>query len=226
MSALKTLAQWARMLGLIAWTPEVKRPRTEGYRDTRGPGSDGWEAMLAAVREAADAGDIGAIRDHAIVRMLHDLGLRRGELCALDLEDLDQQAGTVAVIGKGRTQKQNHTLPEPTIKALASWLGVRGQEPGPLFFGLDNRSKGTTRLAGESVRRIVAALGEAAGVGRPVRPHGLRHQAITSVLERTNGNLEYGMKFARHANPRTTMAYNDNRRDVAGEMARLVAGDS
>ena len=225
LAALRTLVKCARILGRVTWSIEIGAPKVQTYRDTRGPGDEGWKSMLRQVRHRADEGDVRAIRDLAIVRLLHDLGMRRGELCALDYESLDQERGTVAVVGKGHRQAVDLTLPDPTIEALADWLAVRGTGPGPLFTRLDNAGSGTGRLTGEAVRLIVKGLGARAGIERAVRPHGLRHQAITSVLAKTNGNLEAGMKFARHANPKTTMVYNDNRRDVAGEMARLVAED-
>ena len=32
-------------------------------------------------------------------------------------------------------------------------------------------------------------------------------------------------KFARHSDPKTTMRYDDNRKDVAGQMARMLGDD-
>jgi integrase/recombinase XerC len=75
------------------------------------------------------------MRDRALLRCLYDLGLRRAEVLNLDLEDLDLEAGTVAVLGKGRTSKVKLTLPPETRKALEAWIGVRGVAPGPLFTG-------------------------------------------------------------------------------------------
>lgn len=224
LAALRSVVKCARMLGRVSWNLEVEAPRPEAYRDTRGPGEAGWKSMVKAVRKKADEGDARAVRDLAIVRLLHDLGLRRGEVCALDYEDLDQERGTVAVVGKGHRQASHLTLPDPTIEALADWLAVRGTEPGPLFMRLDNAGSGTGRLTGEAVRLIVKGLGAEAGMERAVRPHGLRHQAITSALE-SGHKLEKVMKFARHSNPRTTMIYDDNRADVAGEVARSIAGE-
>jgi integrase/recombinase XerC len=79
--------------------------------------------------------DPKSMRDRALLRCLYDLGLRRAEVLNLDLEDLDLEAGTVAVLGKGRTSKVKLTLPPETRKALEAWIGVRGVAPGPLFTG-------------------------------------------------------------------------------------------
>lgn len=70
--------------------------------------------------------------------------------------------------------------------------------------------------------RLVKWLGKQAGV-KKVRPHGLRHAAITTVLDLTGGDIRKGQSFARHANPSTTLRYDDNRQDAGGEAAKLLA---
>ena len=62
------------------------------------------------------------LRDLALIRLLHDLGLRRAEAVALDLESIDLAGGTVEVVGKGKTDATRLTLPDPTRDALAAWL--------------------------------------------------------------------------------------------------------
>ena len=54
------------------------------------------------------------------------------------------------------------------------------------------------------------------------RPHGLRHSAITAALEATNGNIAEVMKFSRHKDPKVLMKYDDNRKDVAGDIAGKI----
>jgi integrase/recombinase XerC len=92
------------------------------YRDTRVPGLGGWRALLAAAR-----GRSGTPKGMDLVRLMHDLGLRRGEGVALDLADLDLEAGTVAIIGQGKPEKTNVTLNAPTPAALADWVAARGE---------------------------------------------------------------------------------------------------
>jgi integrase len=57
---------------------------------------------LSLAKCDAETGRSMAVRDLAIIRLLHDLGLRLGELVALDVADVDLDAGTVAVIGNDR----------------------------------------------------------------------------------------------------------------------------
>jgi len=218
LAALRSLVKLARLFNLVDFTLDVEGVRSTPYRDTRGPGRNGVRLIL----DELDARlDVKAKRDRALVRLLYDLGLRRGEAVALDLGDVDLTAGTVSVLGKGRTEKEALTLPEPTKAALGEWLSARGSAAGPLFLNFDRAAKGE-RLTGRSVARILDALGDA--VGLKVRPHGLRHAAITEALDKTNGNLRAVQRFSRHRDSRVLGLYDDNRQDLGGEVARLVAG--
>jgi integrase/recombinase XerC len=225
LAALRSVVKMARMLGVIAWTLDVASPRAVPYRDTAGPGLDGWRALLAEARRAALEGTAKAIRDLAIVRLLHDQALRRGELVALDLADVDlTERGRIRIIGKGQTDLVPITLGGKTRDALAGWIAARGTREGPLFVRLD-RARGAgapTRLTGEAVYQLVRDLGRKAGISGTTRPHGLRHQAITETLA-ASYTIREAMKFSRHADPKTLMVYDDNREDVAGDIAEYLA---
>ena len=45
LTALRSMIKLARTLGLIPWTLEIHGLKTEGYRDTRRPGRNGFRAM-------------------------------------------------------------------------------------------------------------------------------------------------------------------------------------
>src|SRR5947209_87175 len=83
LAALRSLIKLARTLGLIPWVLEVEGPRTEAYRDTRGPGHAGFRKLLEALAGRSDA---KAVRDRALLRLLYDLGLRWAEVVGLDFE--------------------------------------------------------------------------------------------------------------------------------------------
>ncbi len=220
LAALRSLVQLARTLGIVPWALDVRNVRAESYRDTRGPGRHGVHLLLDEIERRRDK---KALRDRAALRLLYDLGLRRSEVVGLDVDDVDLDAGTVAVLGKGRTQKTKLTLPGPTKEAIRQWLEARGTEPGPLFTNLDRAGKGY-RLTGTSLYRIVRRLGER--VGLKVRPHGLRHTAITEAckLAQARGmGLEEVLDFSRHRDVKVLMVYRDRERDVQGQLATLVA---
>jgi integrase/recombinase XerC len=218
LAAIRSLVKLARTLGLVPWKLEVEGMKSQGYRDTRGPGRIGFRAMLHVLDRRSDT---KAVRDRAILRCFFDLGLRRAEVIHLDFQDLDRKAGTLAVLGKGRTQKEALTLPPETKAAIEAWLVLRGDEDGPLFCSLDRAKKGNGRLSGAGLYDIVRSLGTKAGLR--VWPHGLRHAAITEALDLTGGNVRAVQKFSRHRDVRVIERYDDNRTDLAGQVARQVA---
>jgi integrase/recombinase XerC len=218
LAALRSLVKLARTLGLTVYTLQVENMKSQPYRDTKGPGKNGYRAMLDQAQKAKEA---KAIRDQAILHLLYDMGLRRGEVISLDLADLDLMAGTVSVLGKGRTQKESLTLPNETKKALSEWLKIRGATPGPLFLNFDPSAIEPGRLTGDGLYKIIKKLGKKAGI--KARPHGLRHSAITEALDLTGGNIRAVARFSRHRNVQVLTLYDDNRTDLGGNVAQMVA---
>jgi integrase/recombinase XerC len=217
LATLRSLVKLANMLGLVPWTVWVKNVPAQPYRDMEEPGRDGFRAMLEAA--GAQPGPKG-MRDVALLRLLHDLGLRRSEAVRLDVENVDLPGNRISILSRGHSWKEPVTLPEPTRAALAAWLEARGCEPGPLFINFDRAGKGH-RLTGTAVYHIVGWLGAKAGF--TVRPQELRHLAITTALELTNGDVRAVAKFSRHNDLSPLSRYRDNRQDLSGKIARLVA---
>jgi integrase/recombinase XerC len=215
--ALRSLVKVGRLLGLVAFVLEVPDLPTAAYRDTRGPGRDGVRRLLDVLETRVDA---KAARDRALIRCLYDLGLRRAEAVSLDVDHLDLDAGVVSIMGKARREREVLTLPASTVSALRAWLAHRGEEPGALFLNFDRACKGA-RLTGAGLYAMLKNLG--ASVGLVVRPHGLRHSAITAALDATGGDVRRVQRFSRHRDLRVLTVYDDARRDMAGEVANLVA---
>jgi integrase/recombinase XerC len=93
-----------------------------------------------------------------------------------------------------------------------------------LFVGLD-RGSTSGRLDPSNVWRIVRETGQRAGLSRPTRPHGLRHQGITRALDLAGGDVRRVQRFSRHAKLETLLRYDDARRDDAGAIARMLGED-
>jgi integrase/recombinase XerC len=222
LAALRSLVQLARIMGLVPWHLEVRNVKAEPFRDTRGPGKQGVHALLAQLDGKHTP---VAVRNRCALRLLYDLALRVGEVVSLDAGDVDIAGATLAVRGKGRTAKQLLSVPELTRGALEAWLEVRGPEPGPLFTNLD-RANGRGRLSTVGLYNVVRGLGER--VGLKVRPHGLRHTAITEACKAAQVNgigLEEVLDFSRHSRKSIAilMVYRDRERNVQGQLASLVA---
>ena len=221
LSALRSLVKLARTVGLIDWALTVSSEKAEAYRDTAGPGVEAVRAMLVKLRERGDA---KGVRDTAIIRLLFDVALRRGEVRAFDVGDIYFDAKCLWVTAKGKSAKVKVTMPEPTAAALRAWLDVRAGlsvTDDAVFADLDNRRDEHSRMSLRAFNKIVGKLG--LSIGREARPHGLRHSAITCALDKTGGDVRAVQRFSRHAKPETLLAYDDNRQDLAGSTAAKVA---
>lgn len=220
LTAVRSAIKLGRTLGLTTWVPEISSLKVQAFRDTRGPGLGGTRAIL---EHARSQGTLKAARDVAMIRLFFDLGLRRNEVRTLDVEHLvgDQ----VWILGKGRTQREARTLPPATAEAVAAWLTVRQAVAQPnetsLFVNLAKTSARGRRITGRGLHKVISWLGE--GVGIKTRPHGLRHASITAALDTFNGDVRAAQQHARHASPETTIQYDDNRKDLAGRVARGLA---
>ena len=98
-------------------------------------------------------------------------------------------------------------LSEKVRSALADHLaskrviGLSMALKAPVF-----QSSLTRRLSTRRVQTIFAQWQQVAGFGRVYNFHTLRHTAITNVY-RVTKDLFLTQRFARHANPITTVAY-------------------
>lgn len=217
LAALKSLCTLGRVVGVVSFNLEVMGYEVEPLRDTRGPGSENVHKMLAQAEQRTDK---KGKRDYAMLRLMFDLAMRRGEVCSLDVEHIDLTQGLLSILGKGRLHRQWLSLPDETSDALKGWLEIRGREAGPLFIALDPRAYGR-RLRGDGAALVVGKMGEK--IGARVRPHGLRHCAITEALNATDGNLRLVQKYSRHRCLDMLLVYDDARGDFGGQVAKIVA---
>ena len=152
-------------------------------------------------------------RNEAIVALLYDAGLRAGELCALDVDHLDLDAGTVYLpsrIQKGSPPPATLELATDTVRLLRRYLRDRWKDTDALF-----PTRSSDRLTTRSLQRLVEKLATEAdvrpqvaggGVGEPedVTPHTLRHSVAYRIIQVDGGRLEDVHLRLRHANRQTT----------------------
>ena len=115
--------QLARIMGMAPWHLEVRNVKSEPFRDTRGPGKQGFRTLL---QELGGRRTPKALRDRCALRLLYGLALRCGEVVSLDVEDVDIAQATLAVRGKGGTSKQILSVPEATQRGSPGMAGRQG----------------------------------------------------------------------------------------------------
>jgi integrase/recombinase XerC len=223
LSALKSLVRLGYQLGQCSFTlAEVRGEKVVRYRDTTGIPKELYRLMLAV----PDRETLKGKRDYAILRLLWDNALRRGEVERADIEDLDLEGRSLLILGKGKgRQKEAVTLSSVTVGAISDWLLMRGEVDvrRPLFIALDRAFWGH-RLTGTAIYKLVDGVAREAGIGKRLSPHRIRHSGITAALEATGGDVRRVQKLSRHADLNTLTIYDDNRADVQGEISSLLAG--
>ena len=163
-------------------------------------------AMDSMATRAAEEETPLSLRDVAIVEMLYATGARVGELCGLDLNDVDYDRQTIKVLGKGNKER---TIPlgNPAVRALTLWLKqgrdqIANSNSGNAVF-IGARGK---RIDQRAVRTVVyEALSAIEGLER-MGPHALRHSAATHLLE-GGADLRTVQEILGHASLATTQIY-------------------
>lgn len=201
-AAARTFTAWASRRGLLDGDPGLQLATPRSRR--RLPAvlrADQAEALVTA--DVSD-GPV-ALRDRAVAELLYASGLRVGELCGLDVDDLDRSRRVVRVLGKG-AKERSVPVGVPAMRAIDDWLR-RGRpllatavSRGALFLG----ARGG-RIGPRTVRRMVHRRAEAGGAP-DIGPHGLRHSAATHLLE-GGADLRSVQELLGHATLATTQIY-------------------
>ena len=125
------------------------------------------------------------IRDRTILETLYATGIRRAELIALTIYDVDLQTATLRIEhGKGNT-KRVVPLTQSAIVALKLYLeearSLFAHEAGQVRLFVSTRSGGP--LDDDDIVRIVAKAANRAGIRKHITPHTLRHTCATHLLK-------------------------------------------
>lgn len=157
------------------------------------------------------ADDLLGRRDRAILETLYGTGLRISELAALDVDDMDIDAGAVLVRsgkgGKGRMVPLGRTARAAAGDYLTRTrpeLGRRATtrtSAGALFL---NARGG--RLSRQGCWKILKGYARAAGLEGRVSPHTLRHSFATHMLDR-GADIRVVQELLGHASLATTQVY-------------------
>jgi site-specific recombinase XerD len=134
--------------------------------------------QLRALLKACEGKTFEDRRDTAVVRLLIDTGMRRGELAGMTVDDVDFDQNVAFVVGKGQRPR---TCPfgRKTSVALDRYLRERVHHPHAesRAFWLGQRGS----VKGNGVQQIVEKRGRKAGIAG-LHPHQLRHSFASDWL--------------------------------------------
>jgi site-specific recombinase XerD len=151
------------------------------YRLETLPYALGWHDVQRLIATASGESELD-VRDRAILLLLAVYGLRRGEVCALRLDDIDRAHGQLRIWRLKRHQPQVYPLVPSVEQALAAYIDtVRPAVPHAEVFVGAQAPRAAISPAGiySVVNRRLRTLGvQAAHLG----PHALRHACASKLL--------------------------------------------
>ena len=190
--------------GQLASSPaaRVRRPRVSGDSTRQSL----TRAELALLLEAAGADGPQA---RALVCLLALNGLRVSEACAATRGDVaaERTHEVLTVVRKGG-RRDRVPLAPPTAAAIAALE----RTPRQRLLGLDRFQ----------AARLVERLVDAAGIGKHITPHSLRHTFVTLALD-AGVELRDVQDAAGHADPRTTRRSDRDRHSLDRHATYAVA---
>jgi integrase/recombinase XerD len=163
---------------------------------------------VEAILEAAGAEQTPrALRDRALLEVLYGTGARISEAVGLDVDDLDLEAASVLLRGKGSKQRLV-PVGRMAIAAVDAYL-VRGR-PALLASGAGGPALFVNQRGGRLTRQgawtVLAQAVERAGVSSHVSPHTLRHSFATHLLD-GGADVRVVQELLGHASVTTTQIY-------------------
>jgi integrase/recombinase XerD len=166
------------------------------------------EQEITTLLAAPDHATWTGRRDHAMLMLACQTGLRATELTQLAISDVHLGTGAhVSCMGKGRKQRIT-PLTATTAATLSGWLTERGGQPAdPLF-----PARSGTPLSRDALERRVAKYAATAALscpalhGKKISPHTLRHSAAMRLL---NAGVDVTViaLWLGHENTSTTQVY-------------------
>jgi integrase/recombinase XerC len=202
-SSARVFTAWAHRRGLLASDPGALLASPKGHRPLPEVLQPDEASRLV---DAIDGQTPADLRDRLALELLYATGIRVGELCGLDIDDVDRHRRVVRVLGKG-AKERSVPYGVPAEAALDAWL-TRGRPSwaaaasgAALLLG----ARGG-RVDPRTIRSVVhdrlANVPGAPDLG----PHGLRHSAATHLLE-GGADLRSVQELLGHATLATTQIY-------------------
>jgi site-specific recombinase XerD len=111
-------------------------------------------------------------RDAALIRLMLDAGLRRGEVAGMKLDDMDLNGQVVKIMGKGGRPGMVF-FGAKTARDLDRYLRARARHSNANLDALWLAQKGA--LSGDGIHHLIQRRAHLAGLQRSIHPHLTRH---------------------------------------------------
>lgn len=217
LAAVRKLAAEAADNGLLAPELAAGIAKVKGAK-RRGVRAGNWleQAQARELLRAPSGTGLKATRDRAILGLLLGCALRRSELVALQVDQIQQRSGRWVVpdlVGKGNRVR---TVPVPawTKKLVDEWFAAAAIESGPVFRPVNKGDVVAKKpLTENAVWWIVREYAGELELGK-LAPHDLR-RTCARLCRESGGALEQIQLLLGHGSIQTTMDYLGTKQNLA-----------
>jgi site-specific recombinase XerD len=215
LSALSSLFDYLCERNAVSGNPVdgVKRPMSNGNEGTTPALGD---AQARKLLDAPQADTLKGVRDRAILATLLYHGIRREELCALRIKDMQSRQGVMHFKVRGKRGKIRfvpvHAMAQRLIEEYLALAGHGGDSGGPVFRPVTNNRTGELEKPldpGSVYHNIIRKYGRETGISAQVNGfcvHSLRATAATNALSH-EADIAKIQEWLGHANISTTRLY-------------------
>ncbi len=206
--AVRGLHRFAAAEGLaVVDVARGVKPPTPGRRLPKSLTVEQVLALLAGAGGDSPSDGPLTLRNRALLELLYSTGSRISEAVGLDIDDIDTEARSVLLRGKGGKQRLV-PIGRPAVEALNAYL-VRGRPD------LARHGRGTPaiflnarggRLSRQSAWQVLQDAAERASITAGVSPHVLRHSFATHLLD-GGADVRVVQELLGHASVTTTQIY-------------------
>lgn len=180
-------------------------------------------ASVEQIVAACDTSTPTGLRNRALLLLLARLGLRAGDLVAMQLDDIDWDQGTVRVSGKS-ARAVRLPLPQDAGEAILAYIEQARPTVASNHLFLSLKAPYQPFAGSSIICWILGKAVERAGLtGIPTGSHVFRHSLATSML-REGSTLEAIGTVLRHSKPDTTAIYAKVDFAMLGEVAQPWIG--
>ena len=190
---IRSLFHWAHEEGYLPANPAYRLMEPKiGQRLPKALSEEDTEMLREGCKTAME---------HALIEFAYTTGCRVGEMFRLDRNQIDWEARSCIVLGKGDKEREVYF----SIKA-GIWLKkylINRHDKDPALFVTE---RAPHRMSIAEIRYITKRVARTSDVSANVYPHKLRHSYATHLLN-NGAPLEVIQSFLGHAKLETTRLY-------------------
>lgn len=222
LSAVRGVLKEAWKLGLMDSETYMRAVDVENAKSQELPAGRmlAQSEIKSLIQACALSGGATKERDMAIIGMMYITGMRRSEVCKLNMEDYDATTGEIRIIaGKGNKSRTSYVAGHAK-RFIDEWLQHRGFFPGALFLTVDHHGNLTDKpLNAQTLYDTLQKRSQQAGI-KSFSPHDLRRTAISEMLER-GVDISTVAKIVGHSRLDTTRRYDRRDEETKKAVAKL-----